>query len=216
MSHSQKYMRQVRTTRPRGQTWKTFLRTHAEQIWACDAPPCHGSLLPLAVRLLHHQLHSRKVIHVGVTRYPTDAWTAQQLREATAFGVGPRYLIRDNDGKFGVWASLGLLRRVTLRFLKLLITPRARMPSVSGSSAVYGVSASIICSSCMRSSSTACSTRICTPSTEPDRIKASSSRFRSRKLGQCHHIMKVVRSSPSQSWAACIVTIAEVPEFFQR
>src|SRR5438445_6527208 len=32
----QKYMRQVRTARPRGQNWKTFLDTHAEQIWACD------------------------------------------------------------------------------------------------------------------------------------------------------------------------------------
>jgi hypothetical protein len=52
--------------------------------------------------------------------------------------------------------------------------------------------------------------------TEPGRIKASSSRFRSRKLGQCHHLMKVLRSSPSRSWAACIVTIAEVPELFQR
>ncbi len=48
------------------------------------------------------ELHSRKVIHVGVTRSPTDAWTAQQLREATAYGVGPQYLIRDHDGKFGV------------------------------------------------------------------------------------------------------------------
>jgi hypothetical protein len=51
----QNYMRQVSTTGPRGQNWKTFLRTHAEQVWACDAPPCHGSLLPLAVRLLHHR-----------------------------------------------------------------------------------------------------------------------------------------------------------------
>jgi transposase InsO family protein len=48
------------------------------------------------------ELKSRKVIHVGVTRSPTDAWTAQQLREATAYGVGPKYLIRDNDSKFGV------------------------------------------------------------------------------------------------------------------
>jgi hypothetical protein len=135
------------------------------------------------------------VIHVGVTRYPTDAWTAQQLREATAFGVRPKYLIRDNDGKFG-GASLVLRRRVTLRFLKLLITPHARMPSVSGSLAVYGVNASIICSSCMRSNSTACSTRLCITSTEPGRIRASSSRFRSRKLDQCHHIIKMARSSP--------------------
>jgi putative transposase len=28
----QTYMRQVRTARPRGQNWKTFVRTHAEQI----------------------------------------------------------------------------------------------------------------------------------------------------------------------------------------
>ena len=35
----QKYMRQVRTTRPRGQTWSTFLQAHAQQIWACDASP---------------------------------------------------------------------------------------------------------------------------------------------------------------------------------
>src|SRR5437764_3742857 len=212
----QKYMRSVRLASPRGQKWSTFLHTHAEQIWACDFLPVTDLFFHSLFAFFIIELHSRKVIHVRVTRYPTDAWTAQQLREATAFGVGPRYLIRDNDGKFGVWASLGLLRRLTLRFLKLLITPRARMPSVSGSSAVYGVTASIICSSCMRSSSTACSTRICTPSTDPDRIKASSSTFRSRKLGQRHHIMKLVRSSPSQSWAACIVTIAEVPEFFQR
>jgi transposase InsO family protein len=46
-------------------------------------------------------MHSRRVIHVGVTRSPTDVWTAQQLREATAYGAGPKYLIRDNDSKFG-------------------------------------------------------------------------------------------------------------------
>jgi putative transposase len=46
-------------------------------------------------------LQSRKVIHVGVTRSPTDAWTAQQLREATPYGQMPKYLIRDHDGKFG-------------------------------------------------------------------------------------------------------------------
>jgi transposase InsO family protein len=36
-----------------------------------------------------------------VTRSPTDVWTAQQLREATPYGQGPKYLIRDHDGKCG-------------------------------------------------------------------------------------------------------------------
>ena len=47
------------------------------------------------------ELGSRRVVHVGVTRHPTDTWVAQQLREATPFGAAPRFLIRDNDGKFG-------------------------------------------------------------------------------------------------------------------
>jgi putative transposase len=38
---------------------------------------------------------------VGVTRFPSDAWTAQQLREATPYGHTPKYLIRDHDNKFG-------------------------------------------------------------------------------------------------------------------
>lgn len=47
------------------------------------------------------ELASRKVVHVGVTDAPTDAWTAQQLREATPFGEDPKYLIHDRDSKFG-------------------------------------------------------------------------------------------------------------------
>jgi len=31
---------------------------------------------------------------------PTVAWTVQQLRDPTPFGNGPRFLLRDNDGKF--------------------------------------------------------------------------------------------------------------------
>ena len=98
----QKYMRAVRTTRPRGQKWSTFLHTHAKQIWACDFLPVTDLFFRSLFTFFIVELHSRKVIHVGVTRSPTDAWTAQQLREATAYGAGPKYLIRDNDSKFGV------------------------------------------------------------------------------------------------------------------
>jgi len=97
----QKYMRGVRTPRPTGQSWRTFLRNHGGEIWACDflqvTDLCFRSLF--AFFLI--ELQSRKVIHVGVTRSPTDTWTAQQLREATPYGHTPNYLIRDHDGKFG-------------------------------------------------------------------------------------------------------------------
>src|SRR5947209_7370366 len=98
----QKYMRPVRTTRPGGQTWKNFLRTHAQQIWACDFLPVTDLFFRSLFAFFIIELHPRRVIHVGVTRSPTDAWIAQQLREATAYGVGPKYLIRDNESKFGV------------------------------------------------------------------------------------------------------------------
>jgi hypothetical protein len=47
------------------------------------------------------ELKTRRVVHVGVTRSPTDPWVAQQLREATPYGQAPKYLIRDNDKKCG-------------------------------------------------------------------------------------------------------------------
>jgi putative transposase len=113
----QKYMRAVRTTRPYGQTWKTFLHTHAQQIWACDFLPVTDLFFRSLFAFFIIELHSRKVIHVGVTRSPTDAWTAQQLREATAYGAGPRYLICDNDSKFGM-GFVGLAKTSRIELLK--------------------------------------------------------------------------------------------------
>ena len=115
----QKYMRQVRATRPRGQTWRTFLQTHAQQIWACDFLPVTDLLFRSLFAFFIIDLYSRRVIHVGVTRSPTDTWTAQQLREATAFGVGPKYLIRDNDSKFGP----SFARVAATSGIKILKTP---------------------------------------------------------------------------------------------
>jgi putative transposase len=48
--------------------------------------------------IVHHE--SRRVVHVGVTEHPTDAWISQQLRDATPFDAKPKYLICDNDKKY--------------------------------------------------------------------------------------------------------------------
>ncbi len=97
----QKYMRHARPPSRRTQTWGTFLRNHTDDIWACDFLPLYDVWFrPLfAFFIVKHG--NREVVHFNVTRSPSDAWVAQQLREATPYGVGPRFLIRDNDDKFG-------------------------------------------------------------------------------------------------------------------
>jgi transposase InsO family protein len=97
----QKYMRTVRKPQPRGQRWTTFLHNHATQVWACDFLQVTDLFFRPLFAFFLIELQSRKVIHVGVTRSPNDAWVAQQLREATPYGQAPKYLIRDNDTKFG-------------------------------------------------------------------------------------------------------------------
>jgi len=96
----QRYARDARPPRG-GQSWATFLRNHAQEIWACDFLPVTDALFRPLYAFFVIALETRRVVHVGVTRHPTDAWVAQQLREATPFEQRPRYLIRDNDGKYG-------------------------------------------------------------------------------------------------------------------
>jgi putative transposase len=115
----QKYMRLARTPRQRGQTWATFLQNHAKDIWACDFLQVTDLFFRSLFAFCIIDMSSRRVIHVGVTRSPTDAWTAQQLREATPFGQGPKYLIRDRDSKFGPNFS----RVAATSGIKILKTP---------------------------------------------------------------------------------------------
>ncbi|HMA96739.1 MAG TPA: hypothetical protein VKP30_28835 [Polyangiaceae bacterium] len=91
-----------------GQTWKTFLKNHST--WACDFLQLYDvwfaapSALPRVaravglcatrpLRALRLQpifaffivdVNTKRLVHVGVTRAPTEEWTAQQLREVTA------------------------------------------------------------------------------------------------------------------------------------
>jgi putative transposase len=100
----QKYMRQARHGEPSrrsGQTWGTFLANHGDQMWACDFLQTYDLWFKAVFIFVIVELSSRRIVHIGVTRHPTDDWTAQQLREATPFDEGPRFLILDNDTKYG-------------------------------------------------------------------------------------------------------------------
>src|SRR4030095_11098832 len=93
----QKYMRAARPDRAPSQTWPGFLKNHARDVWACDFLPVIDLFFRPLYLFFVVELASRRVVHFGVTRHPTDAWVAQQLREATAFGQAPRFLICDRD-----------------------------------------------------------------------------------------------------------------------
>lgn len=84
----QKYMKQVRRTMS-GQSWSTFLRNHAREVWACDFTVTHGLLFRPIYSFVIIAHHSREIVHSAVTRHPTDAWVAQQLREATPWNRKP-------------------------------------------------------------------------------------------------------------------------------
>jgi putative transposase len=115
----QKYMRQVRTPWPKGQRWATFLHNHAAQIWACDFLQVTDLFFRPLFAFFIIELGSRKVIHIGVTRSPTDPWVAQHLREATPYGQAPKYLLCDNDCKFGS----SFARVATTSAIEILKTP---------------------------------------------------------------------------------------------
>jgi hypothetical protein len=95
----QKYMRGVRGGHGGGQSWATFVKNHAERMWACDfiQPTTFGSGKSTRFFLVH--VASWRVVHVAATHHPTQAWTAQHLRNATMEGDAPAVLLRDRDDK---------------------------------------------------------------------------------------------------------------------
>ena len=107
----QHYIRQTRSKLPPSQNWKTFLENHKDAIWSCDFLQIYDILFRPIFLFFILELGSRRIVHVGVTRSLTDAWVAQQVREATPWNAGPRFLIRDNDGKFGEFFRLMLTSR---------------------------------------------------------------------------------------------------------
>jgi len=97
----QKYMRHARPPGRGGQSWRTFICNHKGDIWACDFLQLYDVFFRPIFAFFFIVQGTREAIRFNVTRCPTDAWAAQQLREATPYGDGPKFLIRDNDDKFG-------------------------------------------------------------------------------------------------------------------
>jgi transposase InsO family protein len=115
-----KYM--IRRRGPPSQTWRTFLRNHADAIAAidlCVVPTLTFECLFAFLVLGHGR---RQLLWFAVTRHPTAEWLAQQIVEAFPWDETPTYLVRDNDGAYG----RALTDRVrTMRIRDRPISPRS-------------------------------------------------------------------------------------------
>ena len=67
----------------------------------------------------------RKIIHARITKHPADEWAAQQLREATAWGRRPKYLIRDRYSKYAARFSAVAIRSNITELKTPYRTPQA-------------------------------------------------------------------------------------------
>jgi putative transposase len=124
-----RYLHQGRR-RPPSQTWRTFLRNHAADIWTCDFFTVQTFLFRTIYVFFFIAHDRRRLVHANVTAHPKAEWVSQQLIEATPWGTKPTYLIRDRDACFGKAFNAG----TGSIGIEALLTPySARRPTASPS-----------------------------------------------------------------------------------
>jgi len=90
-----------RSSKPRCQTWRTFLRNHADQIVAIDFFTISTITFRALCGFLVLRHDRRRVVHFNVAVSPTAEWTAQQIVEAFPYEEAPRFILRGRDAIYG-------------------------------------------------------------------------------------------------------------------
>ncbi len=90
-----------------GQQWCVSLNNH--RAWACDFLQVYDVWFRPIFAFFIVDVNTKEVVHVAVTRQPSERWTSQQLRNATTFCAGPAFIIRGGVGRWrGGFRSRGV------------------------------------------------------------------------------------------------------------
>ena len=83
--------------RTSSQSWKTFVRNHAQSIVACDFLVVVTARFRTLYEFLLMEVGTRRIVHCNITAHPTAGWTLQQLRKAIPSDHSYRLLIREGE-----------------------------------------------------------------------------------------------------------------------
>ena len=111
-----------RRRKPPSQSWRTFLRNHANGLVSIDffvVPTATFRILYVFLVLEHER---RRIVHFNVTEGPSAQWTGQQLVNAFPYNSAPKHVIRDRDKIYGA----NFVRRVHAMGIEQVLTaPRS-------------------------------------------------------------------------------------------
>ncbi len=87
-----KYMVKRRCSGDR-QTWRTFIKNHGREIFACDFLTQHTAFFSVIYVFVVMELGTRRIVHINVTEHPSLPWVKRQILHISAFDGSPRFLL---------------------------------------------------------------------------------------------------------------------------
>jgi transposase InsO family protein len=84
-----------------GQKWRTFIKNHSQDLFACDFMTQYTALFATIYVFVVMEISTRCIVLCNVTERPTLDWVKIQIRDIAAYDRKPRFLVHDNDGVFG-------------------------------------------------------------------------------------------------------------------
>ena len=120
--------------RPPSPSWRTFLANHRQQLWACDFFTVQTVTFRTLFVFFSIAHERRPLVHLNVTAHPSGPWIWRQLINATPWGSGPRFLLRDRDRAYG----RALVKRAKHLGIETILTPIAAPQATAIAERVVG------------------------------------------------------------------------------